>query len=256
MFFVISKILKVFILPLTWILGLLVLAHLVKNKRWRKRLFTTAIALLILFSNKPLLQLSQYLTTKQYSHQELPKKHYEVAVVMGGFGNGHIDTALVQINYINDRGARLWEALRLYEAGVVERIMISGDNTSNISKQGYSSADAFKLYMRDFHIHDSDLILEQHARNTHENATMSIAMLDSLGYTQEQCLLITSATHMKRSLSCFATEGWTLDCYASNIYPKPHLKAIDIIPCWSVLTDWQELLNEWVGNIVYKVVGY
>lgn len=255
MFFVISKILKVFLLPLTWILGLLILSYLLKNKRWKKRLFITSIVLLVVFSNKPLLQWAQYMTTRNYSHQQLPKKYYRVAIVMGGYSNG-MDTASMQVSWLDDRGARLWEAIRLYEAGSVERIMITGDATINMDGDGNSTADAFRLYLSDFGIHESDLILEQHARNTRDNATLSTAMLDSLGYSPEQCLLITSASHMKRSISSFEACDWTLDGYATNIYPKPHPTFISFIPQWKPLTEWHELLNEWFGRIVYKILGY
>ena len=61
---------------------------------------------------------------------------------------------------------------------------------------------------------------------------------------------------MKRSLACFASEGWVMDGYASNIYPKPHPKLYNFIPQWKTMTDWHELLNEWAGGIVYKIVGY
>ena len=254
-FFVISKILKVFLLPLTWILGLLILAYILKNKRWKKRLFVTSIVMLLIFSNKPLLQWARYMTTRQYTHQQLHKKFYRVAIIMGGYSNG-MDPESMQVSFIDDRGARLWDAIRLYEAGAVEKIMISGDATINVDANGNSTAKAFKCYLSDFGLHDSDFILEQHARNTRDNATYSIAILDSLGYLPEQCLIVTSATHLKRSLSSFEAEGWSVDGYATNVYPKPRLNLFLFIPNWKTITDWHELLNEWVGCIVYKIVGY
>ena len=256
MFFVVSKILKVFILPLTWILGLLVLSYWVKDKRWRKRLFIVAICMLVLFSNKPLLQWAQYMTTRQYSHQKMPKKYYEVAIVLGGFSSCPIDTANVQLNYIDDRGARLWEALRLYEAGIVEKILITGDATISIDRKGNTTAEAMKQYLNDFGIHEGDLILEQKARNTRDNAELSIALLDSLGHQADKCLLVTSASHLKRAQACFSTLGWSMDCYATNIYPRPHLEWKSFIPSWKTLTDWHELMNEWMGVMGYRIVGY
>ncbi len=255
MFFVISKILKIFILPLTWIIGLLILAFFIKNKAWRKGLFISAIVLLVIFTDKPLLQWSQYMTTKRYSTQIVPKEYYKVAIIMGGFSNG-MDTTTTQISYVDDRGDRLWEAIRLYESGVVEKIMVSGDATISKGIDGNSTSDYFRRYLSDFGIHDGDLILEQYARNTRENATLSIAILDSLGYKAEDCLLITSATHLKRSLACFESEGWTIDGYATNIYTKPHPKLYQFLPQWKPLTEWKELLNEWAGSLVYKIVGY
>ena len=255
MFFIVSKILKIFILPLTWIFLLLFLAYFVKNKKWRRGLFISAIVLLLVFTDKPLLQWAQYMTTRQYSHQKLPQKYYNVAIVMGGFSDS-FDTATMQPIFIEDRGERLWEAIRLYESGVTEKIMITGDATISKSHDCKGTEKYFKTYLSDFGIHDDDLFLEHYARNTRENATYSIAILDSLGYTPEQCLIVTSATHLKRSLACFEAEGWTIDGYATNIYPKPHPKLYQFLPQWKPLTDWKELLNEWFGSIVYKIVGY
>ncbi len=255
MFFYISKILKVFLQPLTWVVLLFVLAYLVQNKKWRRGFFIAALSVLLLFTNKPLLQWSQYMTTRHYSHQKLPKQYYNVAIVMGGFSDG-FDTATMQPVFIDDRGTRLWEAIRLYESGVAEKIMISGDATISKSHDGRSTDQYFKTYLSDFGLHSDDLIFEQYARNTRENATYSIAVLDSLGYTPEQCIVITSATHLKRSLACFDAEGWQVDGYATNIYPKPHPKAYQFLPQWKPLTDWKELINEWVGGVIYKIVGY
>lgn len=255
MFFVVSKILKIFLLPLTWIVILFVLSYFIKNKKWRRGLFISAICILLVFSNKPLLQWAQYMTTRQYSHQKLPQKHYEVAIVMGGFSDC-FDTATMRPNFIDDRGERLWEAIRLYENGVAEKIMITGDATISKDKTGNGTSDSFKKYLSDFGIHHDNLILEHYARNTRENATLSIAILDSIGYKPEQCLLVTSATHLKRSLACFEAAGWTLDGYATNIYSKPHPKIYQFLPQWKPLTDWKELFNEWIGGIVYKIVGY
>lgn len=252
MFFVVSKILKVFLLPLTWVVLLFILAYFIKDKKWRRGFFISAIVILLVFTNKPLLQWAQYMTTRQYSHQKLPKKYYNVAIVMGGFSDS-FDTATMQPNYIENRGARLWEAIHLYQSGVAEKILITGDACSSLSSDGETTAEEFKRYLGDFSIHDDNIILEQHARNTVENATYSIAILDSLGILPDSCILITSASHMKRSLKSFANKDWTVDGYAVNIYPKPHPTIYNFIPQWQVLTDWKELINEWVGGIVYKI---
>lgn len=254
MFFILSKILKVFLMPMFWVVTLFILAYLVKNKKWRKGLFIGALTVLLIFSDKPLMQYVQYLSTKVYSHQQLPKTTYPVAVVMGGFGK--MDTETGQISFVRDRGARLWEPIRLYHCGIVDKILISGDATSNLDADGNSDADLFLKYMQNAGVPSRDIILEQHARNTRENATYSTVLLDSLGYADKDCLLITSATHMKRTQQCFLKEGWTIDPYAVNIYPKPHPRYYEFFPSWKTITDWEEILNEWFGNIAYKIVGY
>ena len=252
MFFFLSKLLKVFIFPLTWILLLFILAYFVKNKKWRRGLFIAAIAVTLVFSNKPLLQWAQYLTTRPYSQQQMPKEFYRIGIVMGGYSNG-MNTQTNQPEYINNRGERLWEAIRLYQCGIIEKIMITGDATFYRDQEGTTSEMSFRKYLSSFGIHDTDLILEPKARNTTENAAYSIALLDSLKYHPEECLIITSASHMKRSLYCFDNYHWITQGYAVNIYPKPHISLNQFIPSWQAITDWQELLNEWFGNIAYKI---
>lgn len=234
---------------MSWIIGLLVAACLVKDKRWRNGLLIAAAVMLLVFSDKPLLQWVQYQQSKDYATQTVPERHYPVAIILGGFGVMNSDNG--QMGYIEDRGSRLWEPYRLYRMGIVDKLLISGDAVVRKSK-----VEAFSKYMQEAGLPDSCLLVEQKARNTRENALYSISMLDSLGYTAEDCLLVTSATHMKRSLNCFATEGWELDAFAVNIYPKPEPTPNDFVPKWKTITDWFEVINEWVGNAVYKVIGY
>ena len=66
MFFIISKILKTFIFPITWILGLLIIGYFLWNKKWKRILFILSVVLLVFFSNNYILKQVQYLSTKQY----------------------------------------------------------------------------------------------------------------------------------------------------------------------------------------------
>lgn len=254
MFYVISKTIKFLIYPLTWVVALLVGSCFAKRKGWRRGLLIGGLATLLIFTERPLLQWARYAQCRDYAEQQAPDRHYSVAIIMGGFGNMNEDCG--QMEPLDNRGARLWEPYRLWQMGIVDRLMISGDATISVDKQGRSTATAFRQYINELGMADSCLILEQHARNTRENAIYSIAILDSLGYTDKDCLLVTSATHMNRSLSCFQTEGWSPDVFAVNIYSKPHPKAKEFIPQWRTLTEWQEVVNEWFGNIVYQIMGY
>ena len=255
MFYIISKILKVFLFPWTWIIGLLLIAIFLQDRKHRNKVLIIALGIFIIFTNQPCLQLCQYWTTKSYCSQTDPDRYYPVVVVMGGFGQ--MNTSTGQLNPYNDQGGRLYEPLRLQKMGIVGRILISGDQTIAIDKSGNSTEKIFRNYLHGFGTPDSCIISEPYARNTQENAAYSIAILDSLGYTPRDCLLVTSATHMKRAHDCFAALNWPLDTYAVNIYPKPiHLQLKNFLPSYEVATDWQELLNEWFGNIIYNIVGY
>lgn len=258
MFYIVSKILKFFLLPMTWVLGLLVLALFIKDKK-RNRLRVACIiasaVFFLLFSNRPLFNFARYLTTKSYLEQKDPQKYYPVAIVMGGFGNMNCESH--QFNSMLDRGGRLYEAIRLQRLGIVGRILVTGDACVNFNPDSTSSYEEFRSYVSQYGVPKENILAEQHARNTRENATYTIPILDSLGYCPDDCLLITSASHMQRSLACFSAQGWNLTPYAVNIYPPvSHLQVKDFMPVYHILSDWQELMNEWFGLLVYKVMGY
>lgn len=242
-------------MPMTWVIGMLLVAAFLKNKKWRNGLVIASISLLLLITNRPLEQWAEYKTTAPYVEQQTPQKHYKVAIIMGGFGS--MNTRNGQFCPYKDRGARLWEPIRLYHMGIVERILVTGDATVNIDKKGNTTLPEFKQYLGELGIPDSCIIVEPYAVNTRENATRSIAILDSMGYQSDECLLVTSASHMKRSADCFEGEGWMLDQFAVNCPPKPdHLHFRDFLPSQEPVVLWNGLINEWVGNIIYKVVGY
>ena len=83
---------------------------------------------------------------------------------MGGFSD--VDTVNKTLNYMESSG-RLWEVVRLYKKGEVDKILISGDRCTICPKLFYN-------YMRELGIPDSVFILERKARNTRENATNTV----------------------------------------------------------------------------------
>ena len=93
MFFILSKLLLIFILPLTWILALLIIAILTKKNNLKRRFLILSVALLLIFSDPFLLD--QF--AKVWDIAPVPLKNsgsYSCAIVLGGFtaedtnGNG------------------------------------------------------------------------------------------------------------------------------------------------------------------------
>lgn len=253
MAYILIKLFKIFLFPLTWVGGLLIVGYFLKSTLWRRILFATSILMLLVFLNKPLLNHAQYKSSQTYAEQTDPSEHYRVAVVMGGFG--HMNETTGQLCYFQDRGCRIWEPVRLLHEGIVEKILITGDQTIQLDKEGNTTVDAFVEYMRQQGVPDTCWIFEQHARNTHENAVLSIAILDSLGYTPSECLLVTSASHMQRSLNEFAKADWQLTPFAVNIYRKPGKPRLQDFRLYGpAIIQWDELFNEYFGNILYKLI--
>ena len=80
----------------------------------------------------------KFLTVKKYSAIAVaPEKRYKLAIVMGGFASMNRETG--QMRYEQDRADRLWEAVRLWRNGTIEKILITGDGTSIVQPDGTST---------------------------------------------------------------------------------------------------------------------
>lgn len=229
---------------------------LFKRKPWRKACLIGCISVFTIFTNRLLADYVKYRTVKNYSTGVIsPDKRYELAIVMGGFASMNKDTG--QMRYELDRADRLWEAVRLWRSGKVKRILITGDATSMILPDGSSTKELFVRYMEEMGIPEATFVYEQQARNTHENARFTAEMLKREIIGDEDCVLITSATHMKRSLGCFAKAGIHPDYLPVNTYDAPtNINHRAFYPQWEAAIVWQELMNEWIGDAAYRIMGY
>ncbi len=262
MFFELSKLLNFFLAPTTWIFVLLV-AFMVcrrrkESKTWRRWGWVCLygnIFVFLVFTNRPLFDYVKARETEAWANpREMEGKHYKIALVMGGFSMVNTDTGALL--YPNSCADRLWGAVRLYHMGKVEKILISGDSITS-EDEDHVKENLFLKYMEEVGVPRDVFLLEPQALNTRENAVYSIAMLKPLGIGDRDCLLITTASHMKRSLGCFAAEGWRPDWYAVGITPFPNqLNHRSFYPTWEIAFKWQELINEWIGNAVYGLLGY
>ena len=94
---------------------------------------------------------------------------------MGGFASMNRETG--QMRYEQDRADRLWEAVRLWRNGTIEKILITGDGTSIVQPDGTSTEKLFLQYMEEMGIPQKVFILEKQALNTRQNALFTAEIL-------------------------------------------------------------------------------
>jgi len=164
---------------------------------------------------------------------------------MGGFSG--IDQKNRVLNYMESSG-RLWESVRLYKRRQVEKVLITGDKCCQ------DSALLFN-YMREFGVPDSVFIIEPKALNTRQNVLYTMPLIKKI-YKDKEVLLITSALHMKRSLACFAREGFHPDFYSVDTHQGKRYTFRDYYPDWKVAYTWQAIFNEWIGIVIYRIIRY
>ena len=93
---------------------------------------------------------------------------------------------------------------------------------------------------------------ESASRNTYENAVLT-AQLPGVDPTQ-RWLLVTSATHMPRSMATFEKAGWHVTAYPVDFRTGDSTPWTDFNLTQGA-ERWNLLLHEWVGWLSYRLTG-
>jgi uncharacterized SAM-binding protein YcdF (DUF218 family) len=240
--------------PYFVVCALLLTAMFVRNPARKKKLLLTGILLLFFFSN-------EFIANEAMRAWEIPitlykdmKKDYEWAIILTGVTR-HEEGQHDRVFF--SRGAdRVTHTVQLYKMGKVKKILVSGGSgklTSIERKEAEDVSDALQL----MGVPQADIVIEVNSRNTHESAVEVKKILDGKT-TPEQCLLVTSGYHMRRSAACFAKVGWRMDSFTVDFLSHRRFFTPDVllIPKMEAMGNWQILIREWIGMISYKLAGY
>ena len=254
MFFILSKLFHLFIFPFTWLVVLFLIGLLVKNVKLKKRYLFSAFAVLILYSNTVIFK--EFARVWEVPGKNLDKmNHYDVGIVLGGMAEYNNDLDRLSIRRGGDR---IWQAISLYKRGKIDKILISGDDGLVIDR-GLKEALRFKKELVIWGIPSEDILVDTISKNTYQNAVESIKVLKKAYGKVPSCLLITSATHMKRSKACFVKLGVSISTFSTDHYTGPkrsyHWDEY-FVPNVSTMYSWEALMHEWVGFVAYKIRGY
>lgn len=183
-----------------------------------------------------------------------PMKKYRLGIVLTGTTVTHFPNDRV---YFTKGADRVTHTIQLYKEGKIEKILISG-GSGRILGEAEPEANRFRKVMVMMGIPEQDIIIENETRNTAESAIHVKKILDSSGFNGSDCLLITSAFHMRRSLACYRKAGVDLDNFTTDFYsyPRDYNVGTFIIPKIEAFVSWHKLVKEWVGFAAYKVAGY
>ncbi|NBP70930.1 MAG: YdcF family protein [Cytophagia bacterium] len=145
----------------------------------------------------------------------------------------------------------------LYKLGLIKKVILSG-GIGKILEKSEPEAIQLKRSLMVMGVPDSVIYTDPSSDNTYENAMESKKIIDSLGIPVGDCLLVTSAFHMRRARACFKKAGMDIDYFTCDFRSSPRSFTPDIllVPRLEGLLIWQKLLKEWVGMVVYKMVGY
>jgi uncharacterized SAM-binding protein YcdF (DUF218 family) len=240
-------------MPFTVICGCLLYALLTKNQKNKKRFYLIGISMLFFFSNDFIA--NEVMRAWEVETRAIASvKKYRLAIVLTGTTMNHFPDDRV---YFTKGADRVLHTIQLYKAGLIEKILISG-GSGRLSSESEPEANKFKKVMLLMGIPEASIIIENETRNTAESALEVKKILATTGFEGEDCVLITSAFHMRRSLACYKKAGIALDSFSTDFYSHPREYHIDsfLIPKIESFLVWHKLVKEWVGFVAYKFAGY
>jgi uncharacterized SAM-binding protein YcdF (DUF218 family) len=177
----------------------------------------------------------------------------DVAIVLGGAVGRAQPPRLT--GEANDAVDRLFHAARLFRAGKVDTLLVSGGNQPWLPA-AQSEAELIADLLVELGVSRQAIVLESESRNTRENAVNSARLIKANGW--QSVFLVTSGAHMPRALAAFQRAGIEARPAASDIRATFPLyeNILDILPDANALVRTSDALKEYLGLIVYRLRGW
>jgi len=172
-------------------------------------------------------------------------------IVLGGTSHTAITLDREQ-PAMNDASERLSAFISLSRQYPKAKLMFTGGSAAFFGSQ-IKEADLARSFLQSQGMNVDRITFERNARNTYENAINSRKMVGDL--ETETWVLVTSATHMPRSVGAFRAAGWTLIPFPVDYRTTSSRQEI-----FSTLNKslplFSQALKEWLGLIYYRVLGH
>lgn len=255
MFFVLSKTLGALLLPTNFLIGIGFVGAVLMFTRFAslgRKLVMAAVLLLVICGLSPLGNLLLYPLEQRFPPWDASRGAPDGIIVLGGSIQADLSVAHGTPVVIGAPD-RLIAAAALAHRYPNARILFTGGSAKLISNEA-READFAGAIFESLGIDKSRLIMERDSRNTLENALFSKALV--VPKEGERWLLVTSASHMPRSVGLFRKAGFAVEPYPvdwrvgqrSDMWNFTNV-AIDGLG----RTDLG--VREWMGLIAYRATG-
>lgn len=266
MFVFLSKFLPLWFYPLgfAWLLLIAYLILTRKNTQGQKWRWIVILVVVIIFvgGNRwvPAI-LARSLEWRYLPSENLPKN--SMVVLLGGGTESHQYPR--QMTETNGAGDRVLYTARLYQSGVAGQILLSGGNIEWSGSRTTTPAQDMAELLLLMGVPENVLILQDQSRNTAEDAQFSVELLKESEV--EEFILVTSASHMLRSVALFEKQGFKVipaptdysisyDQWNALWNPSVQDLLVGLVPNAGNLSDITTVLKEYLGFAVYRLRGW
>lgn len=238
--------------PLAWVLLLLICALVVGGRRPRLARWLSVVATLTLaiMGWKPLADVAMRSLEGAYAAPQGDLSGFAGVVVLGGVLAD--DDARTQDQFqLNEAAERIVEAVRLLRRYPHLRLVFTGGDVPPRPGERVE-ADRARSLFESLGIGPERAQYERDSTTTWENAMYGARLLGP--DIQRPWLLVTSASHMRRSMAAFKKAGW-------NVTAFPVDYRSDSTTGWFEYSlnrgaeEWRTWLREVIGYRVYQLLG-
>jgi uncharacterized SAM-binding protein YcdF (DUF218 family) len=266
MFIFLSKLLPAFVYPLGLVFILLGLALVLARPskkwiKWQRIVLITALVCLWLGGNRwTAMTLARSLEWRYLPPQPVPSAD-AVVVLGGGTTSPEFPRPFVEVDGAGDR---VIYAAQLYKQGKADHILVSGGRLDWAGGES-SPAHDMQVLLEAMGVPEQAIWLQPQSRNTYEDALYSAQILKEKGAAH--ILLVTSASHMPRSMRLFAAQGLVTTpvpvdysvSYAewdSLLQGDWRVQVLNLMPNVDNLATTTRMLKEYIGMLVYDWRGW
>jgi uncharacterized SAM-binding protein YcdF (DUF218 family) len=254
MFFFLSKTVAFLLLPSNFLAAMTLAGFILMATPWRRagrRLAATGFVLLLLVGFLPVGHVLSHALENRFPRWNPARGAPDGIVVLGGVIDPMLSRTRRQVS-LSESAERVTVIAKLAHDYPNARIVFSSGDAGLLSKDG---AEAHYLYplLDTFGVPRARVTLEDHARNTAENAAFTKALVKPK--PGERWLLVTSAQHMPRAVGCFRRVGFPVEAYPVDYDTPPRMKLRPSTQFGRGLDKADTAVHEWLGLVVYWLTG-
>ena len=257
-----SKFLPLFVYPLGLASLLLLFALLMwKKQRLAKTLIFITFILLFIGGNRYVASAVIRSLEHQYPPFEAGVQVDSIVILGGGTEPAISPRQSIEINAAGDRviyGAIL--ARQYPDASII----VSGGDIDFLDTASSTPAQDMADLLELLGVEKERIILQEYSQNTYEDAQLTCKIISKGSYANT--LLVTSATHMPRSMALFAKAGCQVTAAPTDFtvtdtawqrlwHPNIEEFFINLVPAYTNLSSLTKSMKEYIGILYYHLNG-
>ena len=251
--FVLSKLFWFLARPGTFalLLALAGLAAVWRGRRWGRWPILAGLAFYLSLMALPLHIWVQMPLEDRFPRPAEAPARVDGIVVLGGAVEQDLTEAR-GIPALNGAAERMTEPVVLMRRHPEARLVFTGGQGSLVHG-GATEAEVARRLWADMGVPPGRMLFEAAARNTHENAVLTRELAGPR--PGETWLLITSASHMPRSVGVFRRAGWRVVPWPVNYRTGHGFNVWYNATFPTRLSEFEWGAREWVGLVAYWLLG-